>query len=87
MLNSSSQAPDVRGNPGLLRQVFLNIIVNAVEAMSPKGGTLRILGRRAGNQAEIRISDTGPGVPPEIRARILDPFFSTKGPRGGWASA
>jgi signal transduction histidine kinase len=83
VVNSSHKIPDVLGNKGMLQQVFLNIIINAVQAMTGQGGTLRITGGRINDKAEIVISDTGPGIPAEARERMFDPFFTTKGPRGG----
>jgi len=70
-----------------LGQVFLNILVNAAHAVEsrldadPQGkkGTITIATRHDGDQVEIRISDTGGGVPREIQDRIFDPFFTTKG--------
>jgi two-component system NtrC family sensor kinase len=61
-----------------LQQVFINIILNALDAM-PGGGTLGI--RLAGEDGSVvvRISDTGTGIRPEHRSRIFDPFFTTKG--------
>jgi len=71
--------------PGDLNQVILNIIVNAAHAISDvvggnsgQKGTITVKTRRDGNWAEIRISDTGGGIPQEIRSRIFDPFFTTK---------
>jgi signal transduction histidine kinase len=61
-----------------LQQVFINIILNALDAM-PGGGELRIrLAAEDGAQV-VRISDTGTGIRPEHRSRIFDPFFTTKG--------
>ena len=60
-----------------LEQVFLNLFLNAYDAM-PDGGELRISARPVRDMVEILIQDTGPGVPEEIRARIFEPFVSTK---------
>jgi two-component system sensor histidine kinase AtoS len=71
---------DVRG----LEQVFTNLISNAVQAMAETGGTLNIKVRLAGeepNRTEVLISDSGPGIPDDVRERIFEPFFTTK--RGG----
>jgi PAS domain S-box-containing protein len=71
--------PAVKGDPGELQQVFFNIISNAVAVMKG-GGRLRLTTDTVdgGKKVEIRISDTGPGIPREIRDRIFDPFFTTK---------
>jgi signal transduction histidine kinase len=62
---------------GLLQQAFLNIILNAVQAM-PQGGTLTVESRRSGGMLEIAFTDTGTGISPEDRRRLFDPFFTTK---------
>ena len=61
-----------------LQQVFINIILNALDAM-PGGGTLTIETQTINSQAKIKISDTGTGIKPEHLPRIFDPFFTTKG--------
>ncbi|MFN4179019.1 MAG: CHASE2 domain-containing protein [Armatimonadota bacterium] len=73
--------PPVMGNPTELRQVLINLIFNAVEAM-PKGGTLSISTWRENDYACIAVQDTGIGMTPEIKRRIFDPFFTTKGEQG-----
>ena len=60
-----------------LQQVFLNLFLNARDAM-PKGGWLSISTRTDGNRAIAEVSDTGSGIPSEYLARIYDPFFTTK---------
>jgi len=77
--------PPVPCMPGEFNQVILNMIINAAHAIAdviaqkPGGkGLIRIRTARVGNTAQILISDTGTGIPPEIRARIFDPFFTTK---------
>ncbi len=80
-----SGLPLVSCLPGELNQVFLNLIVNAAHAISDavgegsgsRGGIV-VTTRRLGPWAEIRISDSGTGIPEEIRERIFDPFFTTK---------
>ncbi len=61
-----------------LQQVFINIILNAIDAM-PKGGILRIRATQEGGNAIIKISDTGTGVQPQHLPHVFDPFFTTKG--------
>jgi len=61
-----------------IRQAFMNLCINALEAM-PQGGVLRILvGENRMDKAMVRFSDTGKGVPKEVRTRIFEPFFTTK---------
>jgi PAS domain S-box-containing protein len=69
--------PKVSGNPELLQQVLTNLILNACNAM-PEGGMLTVATRanRAG-QVEVRVRDTGCGIPEEHLPKIFDPFFST----------
>ncbi len=72
----------IQGNPGRLQQVFLNLFLNAKDAM-PGGGTLSIATSN-GEQISVRVSDTGSGISPEHVQRIYDPFFTTKtAPRDG----
>jgi len=73
--------PDVRGDPDRLQQVFLNLFLNASDAM-PEGGALRVELSTSGDaHVEIAVEDSGPGIPAEMLARIFEPFFTTK-PRG-----
>ncbi len=62
---------------GQLRQVFLNLFRNSREAM-PSGGALTVTLARHGQDAVVRVEDSGPGLPAEVRARLFEPFFSTK---------
>jgi PAS domain S-box-containing protein len=71
----------VRGNAAELREVFTNILLNATDAM-PKGGVITIESSRAAEMALVKIMDAGVGMTPEVRDKIFDPFFSTKGPDG-----
>jgi len=61
-----------------LRQVFVNIIKNALDAMAA-GGTLLIKTERERDRLCVRFKDTGPGIPPEVQGHIFEPFFTTKG--------
>ncbi len=74
--------PLILGNPGKLQQVFLNLFLNAKDAMAG-GGTLRVA-TEANGHVDILITDTGSGIAPEHVQRIYDPFFTTKSaPREG----
>jgi two-component system, NtrC family, sensor kinase len=74
--------PRILGNPGKLQQVFLNLFLNAKDAMTG-GGTLRVATEVNGHVG-VSISDTGSGIAPEHVKRIYDPFFTTKSaPREG----
>ncbi|MBV8254451.1 MAG: PAS domain S-box protein [Chitinophaga sp.] len=57
---------------------FLNIIINAIEAMTPGKGMLTITTKRIQDKAFIKISDNGPGIPEEVQARLFDPFYTSK---------
>ena len=70
------QLPSISGNPGKLQQVFLNLLLNAKEAM-PEGGRLSVATRFNGH-VEAVITDSGTGIAPEHLKRIYDPFFTTK---------
>jgi len=76
-----SEAPLVNGNASELREMLTNLIFNAVDAM-PRGGCITLETSRKGSEAVLSVSDTGCGMTPEVRARCLDPFFSTKGENG-----
>jgi nitrogen-specific signal transduction histidine kinase len=73
--------PPAQADPGLIEHAFLNLALNACQAM-PNGGRLRIAARtRPGRQLEIAFEDTGLGIPPEHLSRIFDLYFTTK-PQG-----
>jgi signal transduction histidine kinase len=74
----SASAPDVNGDPAMLRQAFLNLALNACQAMRG-GGTLRITCEAArGRKVSIAFADTGVGIKPEHLQRIFDLYFTTK---------
>jgi PAS domain S-box-containing protein len=75
-LDLENQLPRIHGNPGKLQQVFLNLLLNAKDAM-PQGGELRVA-TVANGHVEARIADSGAGIAPENLKRIYDPFFTTK---------
>ncbi|MBI4610299.1 MAG: hypothetical protein HY726_14970 [Candidatus Rokubacteria bacterium] len=70
----------IRGDTEQLKQVFLNLLLNALQAM-PHGGSLTIGTEAKGRRLRVKITDTGIGIAPELLARIFEPFVTTK-PRG-----
>jgi signal transduction histidine kinase/CheY-like chemotaxis protein len=77
-INSNSL---VRGDESELREVLVNMVFNAVDAM-PAGGTLTLATHESEEHVVVSVSDTGCGMTPEVRSRIFDPFFTTKGKTG-----
>ncbi len=75
---SYADLPATFGSASEIREVFTNIINNALDAM-PDGGRIAIRTFREGDQICVKIEDTGVGIPESIRGRIFDPFFTTKG--------
>jgi two-component system NtrC family sensor kinase len=75
-----SSLPLFKGDSNQLKQVFMNMMVNAAEAMSDKGGSLTIATGSSPDQSSSIISfqDTGMGISPEIQPKVFDPFFTTK---------
>jgi signal transduction histidine kinase len=71
------ELPPVRCYAGQLNQVFLNLLMNACDALDGKG-TIRIRTRREGDGVRLEFEDDGPGMPPEVLSRIFEPFFTTK---------
>jgi signal transduction histidine kinase/CheY-like chemotaxis protein len=71
----------VMGDDSELREVLVNMVFNAIEAM-PEGGTLTLSSQSEGENVIIKIVDSGVGMYPEVRSRIFDPFFTTKGKAG-----
>ncbi len=71
------ELPEIKGDRALLEHVFLNLILNAVQAM-PGGGDIRISGRNDDRFIEVTVRDKGAGIPSDIRSRVFDPFFTTK---------
>ncbi len=69
------------GSASELREVFVNMIVNAVDAM-PRGGRLLVSCRRIENRLQLHFTDNGVGMPDDVQQKIFEPFFSTKGAQG-----
>jgi two-component system NtrC family sensor kinase len=78
----ASDLPQVRIDTNQMHQVVVNLLLNAAESM-PQGGVITVSTRLAANGAQVvlAVSDTGTGIPPEVRTRLFEPFFTTK-PRG-----
>jgi signal transduction histidine kinase len=69
----------VNGISDQLKQVFINLSTNAIDAMQPDGGLLKVTLKKGKNhEVGVALSDTGPGIDPEYMSRIFEPFFSTK---------
>jgi PAS domain S-box-containing protein len=73
--------PMVEGSDSELSEVFVNLLINAIDAM-PGGGSIGVTSRADDGMIEVRVADTGEGMPREVRRHIFEPFFSTKGPQG-----
>jgi hypothetical protein len=90
-MNLDEDLEPVKGNAGKLQQVFLNLILNARDAMEmappelsgERHRVLEIVTRRGENGVEVDVLDTGGGIAPEHLSRIYDPFFTTKGSKKG----
>ena len=75
-----STLPTTSGKASELREVFTNLINNAVDAM-PQGGTIKIKTFKEDSQIAVCVEDTGVGIPKSLRSSVFDPFFTTKGVR------
>lgn len=78
-----SPAPLILCDPGQIRQVLFNIILNATQAMAAEGGELSLDLHAEDTKVVIKIADTGAGIPEEILEKIFDPFITTKGTIAG----
>ena len=79
-----AQLPEIWADDNQIQQVIMNIALNAAEAMNGDGTlTLSSALNGGGDSVEVRIADTGPGIPPEHLSKIFDPFFTTKDPQKG----
>ena len=68
----------MRCYPGQLNQVFLNILMNACDALGEEGGSIEVSTRATPNGVRLEFHDSGPGIPPDVQSRLFDPFFTTK---------
>lgn len=76
-LDLPQELPPLRADLPQLKQVLLNLVVNALHAM-PEGGTLNVSARAEDGQVRIVVADSGCGIPPEVLPRIFNPFFTTR---------
>ena len=74
------ETPPVLGDPADLREMMTNLILNALDAM-PNGGRLLFSTRRRPHAVELVVTDTGVGMPEEVRRRVFEPFFTTRSPQ------
>lgn len=78
VLETSPELPHVFGDPDQLKQVFLNLVTNAVQAMEDTGGEIRISTRLDRDFVSVTIEDTGPGIPASDLPKVFDPFFTKR---------
>jgi two-component system NtrC family sensor kinase len=74
----AADVPPVMGDARQLQQVCLNLLTNAVQAMTPEGGVLRVRSYAANDDVRLEVTDTGNGISSDTRAHIFEPFFTTK---------
>ena len=77
-LDAPEGLPRARGDAHALKQVLLNLALNAAQALDGRGGHVTLSVAERAGRLEVRLVDDGPGVPPEIANRIFEPFFTTK---------
>lgn len=70
--------PRVLADPDQLKQVFLNLVTNAVQAMEETGGNIQLVAAEQGDFVVVTVRDSGPGIPPEDIGKVFDPFYSTR---------
>jgi signal transduction histidine kinase len=80
VLDTAPAVPAVAGEAAALREVLVNLLLNAVDAM-PVGGTVRMRTWADADAVHCAVTDTGTGMTPEVQRRAFDPFFTTKGPK------
>ncbi len=77
-LHLAPDLPEALADPAQVQQVFLNLCLNAVQAMNGTGGMLTVRSYCADSLIVVEVADTGPGIPAEVRPHIFKPFFTTK---------
>jgi signal transduction histidine kinase len=81
-IEAGEELPEIRIAADALRQVVLNLVLNAIDA-TPSGGCVHLRAHGTRNQLAIAVEDEGPGIPPDLAPRIFQPFVSTKEDRPG----
>ena len=76
-LDADAVSATVAGEEEQLKQAFLNLVLNALQAM-PTGGTLTIAAGSEGGEVQLRFRDSGPGIPLDLQEKIFNPFFTTR---------
>ena len=75
---TSEDLPPVEADPDQLKQIFLNLVTNAVQVMEDGGGAITVKAEAHEGYVSITVTDTGPGIPTEDVGKVFDPFFSTR---------
>jgi two-component system NtrC family sensor kinase len=78
LVTAVGEIPEVLVNPDQIQQVFLNLMLNALDAMPDGGGSLNITIKQDGAFVTIAFSDTGAGIDEKVMDKVFDPFFTTK---------
>ena len=73
----------VSGSDGELQQVFTNLLINSIDALAQRGGTVALALARENGRVRVIVEDDGPGIPASLAEKIFQPFFSTKLGQGG----
>lgn len=81
-VDAPTAGPSITADPVLLEWALEALVRNAIDALSGRGGTIRITVARTPTEAQLTVADDGPGIDPEVRANIFEPGVSTKA--GGW---
>lgn len=77
LVTDFAELPLVSADPNKLKQVVINLVMNAGQALAGEG-TITLLTRSCGDEVELAVVDSGPGIPPDLRAQIFSPFFTTR---------
>jgi len=82
---SNGEISAIRGDADMLKQAVLNLVTNALDAMQAKhvGGLLKMRVVRAGDSVILEVADNGPGIPPELRQKVFQLYFTTKSTGSG----